>query len=50
MEMRWLHEHGLISNWWEYEALPLTVLEDARLAIEAEARWLKEAKSRRGRR
>lgn len=35
--MAWLHQHGLISNYDDYVGLPVTVLEDARMAMEAEA-------------
>lgn len=35
--MRWLREHGLISNVADYDALPFPVLEDARLLMDAEA-------------
>ena len=34
--MKWLAEHGLISNVADYEALPLPVIEDARLVMESE--------------
>lgn len=35
--MGWLHEHGLIGNYDDYVGLPVCVLEDARLLMEAEA-------------
>lgn len=35
--MRWLHEHGLVSTYDDYAALPVSVLEDARLLMEHEA-------------
>ena len=35
--MKWLHEYGLVSNLDDYEMLPLPVLEDARLLMEAQA-------------
>lgn len=37
MEIRWLHEHGLVANYDDYAELPLRVLMDARLLMEAEA-------------
>lgn len=27
----------MVSSWWEYEALPFTVLDDCRLLMEADA-------------
>lgn len=45
--MRWLREHGLISNLEDYLSLPLTILYDARLLAEAEtARAEAEARHR----
>ncbi len=37
MEMRWLREHGLISSYDDYVDLPVTVLDDARMLMEAQA-------------
>lgn len=34
--MQWLHEHGVIGNRDDYLALPIGVLEDCRLLMEAE--------------
>lgn len=44
--MRWLHEHGAISNLADYLALPVPVLEDARLLMDAEASAKKSAEAR----
>jgi hypothetical protein len=35
-ECRWLREYGLISNFADYQDLPLPVLEEARLLMEAQ--------------
>ena len=34
--MHWLKEHGITVNWWEYDNLPASVLDDARLLMTAE--------------
>lgn len=36
-EMGWLHEHGFVSCYDDYLALPLTVLDDCRMVMHAEA-------------
>ena len=36
--MRWLKEHGVINSYDDYMALPLTVIDDARMLMEAEQR------------
>ncbi len=36
-EMNWLHQHGLVSCYEDYLALPAAVLEDCHLLMEAEA-------------
>jgi hypothetical protein len=49
--MRWLREHGLISSYDDYLALPAAVLGDAQLLMEAEAvdaKRRREAASARG--
>jgi hypothetical protein len=47
----WLSEHGLISNYEDFLGLPYAVLEDAGLAMEAEAAEQKRQGSRpKGRR
>lgn len=37
MEMKWLHEHGLISNYEDYLDLPPSVIEDARILMAADS-------------
>ena len=44
MEMRWLREHGAIATYDDYTGLPVCVLEDARLLMEAEVQ--RKAKER----
>jgi hypothetical protein len=34
--MRWLREHGVTATWRDYRDLPLPLLDDARLVMEAE--------------
>lgn len=45
--MTWLKEHGLISSWRDYEAMPLEMLEDARLLMRADATVRTEEKRAR---
>lgn len=35
--MKWLREHGLVSSYADYEDLPVEVLEQARVLMNAEA-------------
>lgn len=35
--MKWLKEHGLISDWWQYHDLPVWVIEDCQMVMEVEA-------------
>lgn len=35
--MTWLKDHGVAQSWWEYEALPVAVIDDCRLRMKAEA-------------
>lgn len=35
--MRWLHEHGILAAYGGLAEVPVAVLEDARLLMEAEA-------------
>lgn len=35
--MKWLRDRGLIASYDDYLGLPLTILEDAHLLMEAEA-------------
>jgi hypothetical protein len=37
LELRQLHRMGIVASWADYEALPVAVLEDARLLLEGEA-------------
>ena len=53
--MNWLHDRGLISSYGDYVELPVTVLDDARILMDAELAQAKRAKTpkvrgRRGRR
>lgn len=48
--MTWLHEHGVISSFADYEDLPLVVLEDARMVMLAEAQRQERADAMRKRR
>ena len=36
LELRWLHDHGLIGTYADYFRLPVYVLSDARIAMEIE--------------
>lgn len=46
MQARWLHEHGLISCYGDMLALPLPVLEDALIVMEADMLHQKAAKAK----
>lgn len=35
--MRWMAERGVISNWQDYDALPVRVYDDCLILMEAEA-------------
>ena len=46
--MNWLHDHGLIGNYEDYLALPIAVLEDARLLMEGEHAQAERERRKRG--
>ena len=46
--LNWLHDHGLIGNYEDYLALPIAVLEDARLLMEGEHVQAERERRKRG--
>jgi hypothetical protein len=46
--MTWLAEHGFVSCWADYLALPVGILDDCRMVMTAEARGRKIRESKRG--
>ena len=46
MEMQWLREHGAIATYDDYVSLPVCVLEDARLLMEAEGQRMAKERAK----